>query len=207
LLNFDRIADAQAVHQPFSYFSAEHVLDQKALMTLARDFPIVDGPGLFTLDGLSYGPRFERLIEELRHPFLQRLMEEKFGVDLSDKPLMITVRGFCQQKDGRIHVDSTDKVVTGLLYLNEPNWDKEGGRLRLLRGPDSLDDPIAEVPPNGGTMLVFRRSDVSWHGHEPFEGPRRAVMFNWMRSGAALSKNLLRHRVSAFVKRGLAVGY
>lgn len=207
MLNFDRIAAAPAVHHPFSFFCAGPVLDESMLAGVSADFPDLDGPGLFPLDGLDYGDRFTRLVEELRQPRLRQLMEEKFDVDLSDKPLMITVRGFCQRKDGRIHVDSTDKVVTGLLYLNEPLWTGEGGRLRLLRGPDSLDDSIAEIPPHGGTMLVFRRSDNSWHGHEPFEGPRRALMFNWMRSEAALGKNMLRHKVSAFIKRGLAVGY
>jgi len=207
LLNFDRIAAAPATHQPFSFLCPGPVLDEPALAAVTRDFPALDGPGLFPLDGLEYGTHFAKLVEELRLPRLQRLMEEKFDVDLSDKPLMITVRGFCQPKDGRIHVDSTDKVVTGLLYLNDPQWTNEGGRLRLLRGPDSLDDAIAEIPPDGGTMLVFRRSDTSWHGHAPFEGPRRALMFNWMRSETAWAKNVLRHKVSAFVKRGLAVGH
>lgn len=207
MLNFNRIADAPMVHHPFSFFAAAPVLDEAALAGLSRDFPDLDGPGLFPLDRLDCGPEFAALVEELRQPRLRGLMEEKFDIDLSDKPLMITVRGFCQHKDGRIHVDSTDKLVTGLLYLNEPHWSADGGRLRLLRDPSSFDDPIAEIPPDGGTMLVFRRSDVSWHGHAPFEGRRRAVMFNWMRSGAARGRNLLRHRLSAFVKRGLAVGY
>lgn len=207
MLNFDRIAAASATHHPFSFFAAGPVLDESTLAGVTEDFPDLDGPGLFTLDGLTYGGRFARLVEELRLPRLRELMEKKFEIDLSDKPLMITVRGFCQRKDGRIHVDSTDKVVTGLLYLNNPLWTGEGGRLRLLNGPDSLDDSIAEIPPHGGTMLAFRRSDNSWHGHEPFEGPRRALMFNWMKSEAVLGKNLLRHKVSAFVKRGLAVGY
>jgi len=207
LLNFDRIAAAPAIHQPFSFLCAGPVLDLAALTAVSNDFPALDGPGLFTLDRLDYGSRFARLAEDLQQPRLREIMEEKFDVDLSDKPLMITVRGFCQRKDGRIHVDSTDKVVTGLLYLNDPLWTGEGGRLRLLRGPDSLDDAVAEIPPHGGTMVVFRRSDHSWHGHAPFEGPRRALMFNWMKSGAALGRNLLRHKISAFVKRGLAVGY
>ena len=207
MLNFDRIAAAPATHQPFSFLCADPVLDKPSLAAVTRDFPALDGPGLFPLDGLDYGQHFAKLVEELRLPRLQQLMEEKFDVDLSDKPLMITVRGFCQRKDGRIHVDSTDKVVTGLLYLNDPVWTDQGGRLRLLRGPDSLEDAIAEIPPHGGTMLVFRRSDTSWHGHAPFEGPRRALMFNWMRSESTWAKNVLRHKVSAFVKRGLAVGH
>ena len=70
---------------------------------------------------------------------------------------MITVRGRSDGKDGRIHTDSATKIITLLLYLN-PSWEA-AGRLRLLRGPDDLDDYAAEVPPLAGTMLAFRRSD------------------------------------------------
>ena len=99
-------------------------------------------------------------------------MHERFDVDLSNRPMMITVRGYCQKKDGRIHTDMAAKVVTALLYLND-EWDAPGGRLRFLRGPDDLDDAIAEVPPDGGTLVAFRRSDCSWHGHAPCTGERR----------------------------------
>ena len=75
------------------------------------------------------------------------------------------------------------------------------GRLRLLRDGENIENVIAEVPPNGGTLVAFRRTDNSWHGHLPFEGPRRYVMFNWVRSGAALSRNLTRHRISAKLKQ------
>ena len=127
-------------------------------------------------------------------------MADKYGVDLSDKPLMITVRGRAQKKDGRIHTDSKTKFVTCLLYLNDI-WDESVGRLRMLRKPDTLDDYLVEIPPNGGTLASFRRSDNSWHGHETFEGERRYIMFNWMTSRAALEHDLGRHRLSAKVKR------
>ena len=208
MLDFDRIAGTPATHSPFSYFTTEGVLDRTALAAVAGDFPFLVGSGLYPLSELSYGPAFARLVEDIRQPRLRELMEEKFDIDLSDKPLMITVRGYCQRKDGRIHVDSTDKLVTCLLYLNGLNWVEEGGCLRLLRGPHSLDDAIVELPPDGGRLIAFRRSDNSWHGHEPYEGERRAIMFNWMASGAALKKNLLRHKLSSFAKSfGLATGY
>jgi hypothetical protein len=75
--------------------------------------------------------------------------------------------------------------------------------LRLLRSPTDLDDMIGEVPPDLGTMIAFRRSDKSFHGHEPYEGVRRYVMINWMTNDFAAKRELLRHRVSARAKQAL----
>jgi hypothetical protein len=60
---------------------------------------------------------------------------------------------------------------------------------------------VEEVSPNGGTLLVFRRSDNSWHGHEPFEGPRRAIQMNWVRDEAVVEHEQRRHRFTMFLKR------
>ncbi|MGE0701367.1 MAG: 2OG-Fe(II) oxygenase [Hyphomicrobiaceae bacterium] len=200
MLDLAAIRGAPVTHQPFSFFSVSGVLPQDALGSVIRDFPAIRQPGIFPLEELKGGPSFEALIEDIRGADLEELLEEKLGVELSDLPLMVTVRGHCHRRDGKIHTDSTDKVVTCLLYLNEP-WAEGGGRLRLLRNGTDIDDVITEIPPNGGTLVAFKRSDNSWHGHLPFEGPRRYVMFNWVRSEAALSRNVLRHRVSAGLKR------
>ena len=53
------------------------------------------------------------------------------------------------------------------------SWEQSAGRLRLLRSATDLNDVITEVPPVAGTLLAFKRSDNSWHGHEPFGGERR----------------------------------
>jgi hypothetical protein len=115
---------------------------------------------------------------------------------------MITVRGRCAAKDGRIHTDTPTKLITVLIYFND-QWEASGGRLRLLRSPTDLDDVIGEVPPDLGTMIAFRRSDKSFHGHEPYEGVRRYVMINWMTNDFAAKRELLRHRVSARAKQAL----
>lgn len=200
MLDLDAVRRAHVAQQPFAFFQARDVLDRPALEAIGRDFPEITQAGIFPLEELRPGAAFNALIEDVRGADLERIMEEKLGVDLSGLPLMVTVRGHCARRDGRIHTDSTDKVVTCLLYLNEP-WQGTGGRLRLLRNGTDLDDYIAEIPPDGGTLVAFKRSDNSWHGHLPFEGPRRYVMFNWVRSSAALSRNVLRHRVSASIKR------
>ena len=200
MINLDVISKSKVTHEPFEFFAANSVLDPRDLTAVARDFPKIDKPGIFPLSALEFGPSFGKLIAEIQSPQLAKTIGDKFGVDLTDLPLMITVRGHAQAKDGRIHTDTQDKVVTCLLYLND-TWDDGGGRLRLLRRGDDLEDYVAEIPPNGGAFAAFKVAKNSWHGHKPFAGPRRYVMFNWVRSEAALSRQLGRHKLSALFKK------
>ncbi len=200
MIDFGAIARTEALREPFQFFATENVLSAVDLAAIRRDFPDIRKPGIFPLSELSYGPAFARLIEDIQSRELEDVMAEKYAVDLSDKPLMITVRGQAQKKDGRIHSDTKTKFVTCLLYLNDI-WNEGEGRLRILRKPDDLNDFIAEIPPNGGTLASFLRSENSWHGHEPYVGERRYVMFNWMTSRTALERELGRHRFSAKVKQ------
>jgi hypothetical protein len=172
---------------------------------IREDFPAIADPGLLPVEATLYGHRFGALIRELQSPAVARAFSEKFAIDLAGRPTMITVRGRCQAKDGRIHPDSEAKLVTALLYFNE-TWENQGGRLRLLRSATDLNDVIAEVPPDSGTLVAFKRSDCSYHGHEPYVGVRRYVMINWMASGFAAQRELMRHRLSAQVKRLMPSG-
>jgi len=201
MLNLEAIRSAPVAREPFPHFLVEHVLDAEALRKIRGDFPNITSTGIYPVDELKYGPSFSALIDEIRSSDLQDILSEKLEVPLDGRPLMITVRGNCHRKDGKIHTDSEDKVVTCLLYLNDDAWVGETGRLRLVRSGTNLDDMIAEVPPNGGTLVVFKRTNNSWHGHHPFEGPRRYVMFNWLTSNVALTKNVGRHKLSARLKR------
>ena len=200
MIDFDAIARSEVAREPFPFFTTPDVLGAENLAAIRADFPDIRKPGIFPLSTLSYGPAFARLIDDIRSPDLEEVMSEKYGVDLSDKPLMITVRGRARKKDGRVHNDTKTKFVTCLLYLNEI-WDEGEGRLRMLRRPDDLEDYAAEVPPNGGTFASFLRTENSWHGHKPCVGDRRYVMFNWMTTQAALDNELGRHRFSARVKQ------
>ena len=65
--------------------------------------------------------------------------------------------------------DSRTKVVTVLIYMNG-KWESPRGRLRLLRSSTDLNAVIAEVPPDEGTLLVFRNDENAWHGFEAFDG-------------------------------------
>ena len=205
MLDILAIRQAKAAHQPFSFFQAQ-VLAEENLNQIQADFPAIAKPGVFPVDALQYGPGFASLLSDMQSPELAEAVGQKLGVDLKGLPMMITVRGQAQSKDGRIHTDTKDKVATCLLYLNNA-WDDGGARLRLLRNGEDLEDYITEIPPNGGAFVAFKVSHNSWHGHKPFVGERRSIMVNWLRSEGAHARQLGRHKLSARVKRLLPFFY
>ncbi len=205
LLDLEAFRQASLAREPFFYTVVAGLVEAGDASRILSDFPSIAYPGLLPVEATQYGPRFGELIDELRSDAVARAFSEKFDIDLVGRPTQITVRGRCQEKDGRNHTDSEAKLVTALLYFND-RWEAPGGRLRLLRGPDNLDDSIAEVPPDSGTLVAFRRSDRSFHGHAPFTGIRRYVMINWMASTFAARRELIRHHISARAKRLLSRG-
>ena len=200
MLKLDVLRSTPLERDPFEYVIVKDFVDHQKLKAVLADYPDVPGPGSHPPDGLNISGHFKEFIDELLGPSFQNVVEEKFDVDLANRPTMYTVRGFCRARDGKIHTDSRTKIITVLLYMNE-RWQEDAGRLRLLRGPDNLDDYVAEVPPYGGTLLAFRRSDNSWHGHKPISGPRRAIQLNWVTSQAVVDAEQNRHGFSTRLKR------
>jgi len=200
LLNIDAFRETPLQMEPFEFLTVPGFVKQERIKEILADYPKVDKGGSYPLVALDYGPVFDALCQELRGDALRDAFAKKFDMDLSNRPTTLTVRGRCRPKDGQIHTDSDSKLITVLVYLNE-NWDSDGGRLRLLRSGDSLDDPIAEVPPNAGSMVCFRNRKNAWHGHGSFDGIRRVLQLNWVTDAAAVRQSERRHRRSAFWKR------
>jgi|SRR5215472_11787087 len=199
VLDLDRLRAAPLRHDPFDFVVVENFVHADYLYAAAADFPPLGKHGSFPVNGQHYGPAFARLVSELEGDDLRRAIEEKFAIDLETRPTMITLRGYSDGKDGRIHTDSATKLITLLLYMNE-RWDEEAGRLRLLRRADDLDDFVAEIPPIAGTMVAFRRTANSFHGHHAHVGPRRSIQLNWVTDAAVVRRELARHRWSARLK-------
>jgi len=193
--------DAAAVaREPFAFAMVPHFVRAEAMAAINADYPLVIHPGSFPLPTLKYGPAFAGLMAAIQGPEFRRAVERKLGVDLTGRPTMVTARGVSAARDGQIHTDSRTKLITVLIYMNNA-WESDTGRLRLLRGPHDLDDVIAEVPPDEGTLLVFKNEPHAWHGFHPFEGPRRVIQLNWVTDKGVVWREQLRHRISAFFKR------
>jgi len=199
-LNLSALDATSLSSDPYTHVVVPQIVPADRLQEVITDFPKVPGPGSHPPSELEIKGAFKAIVDELLGDEFRAAVERKFGIELSGKPTMYTVRGFVRQKDGGIHTDSKTKIVTVLLYLNEA-WAPDGGRLRLLRNGTDLDDYAVEIPPIDGNMLIFLRSDSSWHGHKPFEGPRRAIQLNWVTSQDVVDKEQARHRLSTKVKK------
>jgi len=199
-INLDALRAARVTMDPYPYVIVPHFVRDDAMDKIEADYPDVKVPGSLPLPSLTYGPVFDQFMNEIRGPEMTAIIAEKFNIDLSDRPTTITVRGQCRASDGQIHKDSKTKLITVLIYMNG-KWEQPGGRLRLLRSPDNLNDSFAEVPPIQGTLLAFRNQDNAWHGHESFSGPRRAIQLNWVVNQGVVRREQLRHSLSAFLKK------
>jgi hypothetical protein len=186
--------------EPFPYLMVPRFVRPEAIEAINNDFPQIAHHGSFPLPTLAFGPAFQKFMDAIRGPEFTRAVEKKLGIDLSTRPTMVTVRGQSRAADGQIHTDSVTKLITVLIYMNG-KWESPHGRLRLLRSPDNLNDVIAEVPPDEGTLLVFKNQSNAWHGFEAFEGPRRVIQLNWVRDTGVVWREQTRHKISAFFKR------
>lgn len=190
---------------PCEFLVVPGAIRPEALTALAADYPPIEDAGTYPIEALTYGPAFEELWKEVQGPDFRRAMERKFGVDLTDHPIMATVRERCQASDGAIHTDSKTKVITVLFYFNE-SWPHAGGRLRILRSGSDLEDYAAEIPPLAGTLLAFRRSETSFHGHHPFEGRRRMMQLHWVDPKRIARNERKRRTLRWRLKKALRLG-
>ena len=202
-IDVEAVRAATVVADPFPFLMVPGFVKTEAIAAIERDFPRVAHAGSFPLPTLQYGPSFQAFMDAIRGPEFTAAVAGKFGIDLSRRPTMITVRGQSSARDGQIHTDSVTKLITVLIYMNG-KWESPTGRLRLLRSATDLNDVIAEVPPDEGTLLVFKNQPNAWHGFEAFEGPRKVIQLNWVTNARVVWWEQTRHKISAFFKKGKA---
>ena len=198
-LDLKEINQSRVKDDYFPYFTVHKSLYENINSSiLVDDFPDISEGGSFPVN-LNTGQKIKNLIKELEGPEFKQLLEEKFEVNLNNKPVVTTLRGYSRLKDGKIHTDSSTKIITVLLYLNK-DWNQNEGHLRLLKNSENLEDFIEEVPCTFGSMVAFQVTENCWHGFEPYEGKRLSLQLNYI-SSESLGLHILRHRISAFFKK------
>ena len=200
MLNFELIKKAEINSEFYPFFTVQDAfLNKQDHKKIATDFPKINKGGSFPSDSVSYGQSIQSLLDSLEGDQMRNILENKFQVDLQDKPVVSTFRGYSRMKDGKIHSDSKTKIITVLLYLNE-NWDKGSGLLRMLREENNIDNYITEIPASMGSMVAFKVTNNCWHGFIPYEGKRCSIQLNYLYK-EALSQHKIRHKLSSFFKK------
>ncbi|CBL44412.1 conserved hypothetical protein [gamma proteobacterium HdN1] len=199
VLNLDALRNSQVKNDPFPYFTLDHAIKEQDVLEIIRDFPKITDGGSFNLADVNIRPNFDRLLKSVDTPEFRRILTDKFGVNVMHLPMMITLRGYSRQKDGKIHTDSKTKVLTILIYMNE-SWEHATGRLRVLRDGKDIHNYAEEISAGPGQLIAFKVTDNGWHGYIPYEGQRQSIQINFLTGEGASSKHKFFHGLSAKLK-------
>jgi SM-20-related protein len=189
LINLSAVAKARMATDPYPFFIGSGFLDERSVNDLSRDFPPIQKAGFIAVPPSELRGSFRRFVHELESSELAEAVSDRIGIDLDGHRRVTTIRKYSAAKEGPADTDSQAKIAALLVYLNDAWSSSDGGRLRVLHGPDDLDDMAAEIPPTMGSIFGFRRTENSWHGHTPFAGERRVVQVAWLQDAAAPAPN------------------
>jgi len=187
-------------HDPYDYAFIEGVLPMARRDEILADCPVIPHRGTYGVPNLRYGPSFGLVLKDLQSPRFRKIVERKFGVDLSKGyPTMVMMGSTTgHYNEGYAHPDSKHKLFTVLLGFTR-EYPYERGRLRILRSNDR-EDYAFEYPPEYGKMCLFKVSEKSWHGFLPQKSERKSLQFCWVDSKAYAAETYARHALSAWAK-------
>jgi len=196
----EAIRAAELRRDPYDYAFVDNAIDPKWKDEVMADLPDIPYRGSYALPSLNYGPKFADCMNDLLSDRFRHLVEQKFDIDLSDKPASIVMMGATSgaYNEGYAHPDSKHKIITVIAGMSR-EWPYERGRLRVLRSNDR-DDFAFEFPPEFGKLLMFRVCDHSWHGFLPQKGQRMSVQLCYVDSKTYVWRENFRHGLSAFAK-------
>ena len=200
VLKLDELKNATVSSSPYPYFVVENSIVESEVQAVIKDFPKIEQGGSYNIEDVEIKPHFAQLLASVDTPEFRQILTEKFEVDVMKHPMMITLRGFSRQKDGRIHSDSKSKLITILIYLNE-SWDAPTGRLRILNDDKDIHNYVTEINAGPGSLVAFKVTDNGWHGYIPYEGQRQSIQINFLTSEKANAKHKFFHGLSAKVKK------
>jgi len=199
MLDFHKIQNTDVNRQPYPYMVITDSIQKESVDGVIASFPNTSGGGSIPVQLSELDGDFKSLIEDIEGVQLKDIIQEKFSVDLENKPIVTTVRSLMRQKDGRIHTDSKSKIITVLLYLNK-DWPSDDAHLRILNNGKDINDYVEQVRPLAGTMIIFEVTDNCWHGHTPMVGKRLSLQMNYLVSQSSKTKHSFFHNLSKKIK-------
>src|SRR5271165_888691 len=78
---------------PFPHLVVPHFVPPADLAQVVADLPDIANGGSYPPDSLRLGPAAQALMRAMEGPELRQAIAARFGLDLSDAPTMVTLRG------------------------------------------------------------------------------------------------------------------
>ena len=111
-LDYAALQATPVATDPFTHVVVPHFTPPGFLARIQADLPPMASGGSYPPSALTLGPAASSLVRQMEGDAFRQAIAEKFGLDLSGAPTMLTMRGRTREKDGRIHTDSLAKRVT-----------------------------------------------------------------------------------------------
>jgi len=188
MLNMERIRNGRIETRPYRWAAIDGLFSEADAAALVRSFPAdrfkrlweyggkkdyefhareLVGMGATTVSHpRTLSPAWRTLSSELHSREYREAMSSLTGIDLSSAPLEVNAFHYPPGSVHGPHPDLRDKIVTQVLYFNQPWRDEDGGCLAILNS-SSATDIHETVPPRVGNAAVLVRSDDSWHAVTP----------------------------------------
>ena len=111
------LAAMEVRHDPYDYAFVENVMPASMKEEILADSPVIPHRGTYGVPNLRYGPKFDAVLKDLLNPRFRKIVEQKFGVDLSKGyPTMVMMGSTTgHYNEGYAHPDSKHKLFTVLL--------------------------------------------------------------------------------------------
>lgn len=184
MLNLNRIRDARLETYPYDWAAVDGLYGADDASALSRTFPTDRFKRLWEYGGKkdyefharelvgmgatcishpeALSPAWRSLAADFITPQYREAMSSLTGIDLDAAPLEVNVFHYPPGSVHGPHPDLRDKIVTHVLYFNDPWSDDDGGCLAILRSSEAT-DIHRTVAPRVGNSAVLVRSDGSWH--------------------------------------------
>ena len=178
-INIYSIINSKINDNIFPYITLDTFINKEYINNILDNFPKNNLKGSIYISDLILDKHHSNLINEFESNEFKNIISKKLNINLDNAYPYITYRFISSIKDGKIHVDSKDKLITILLYLN-PNWDNKNGKLRLLYNKYDIDNYIDEISPIANSCLIFKVTDNCWHGYNTYVGKRQSIQINYI---------------------------
>lgn len=196
-INTKKILKSKVNNQIFPYLKIDNFLNKNIIRNILINFPKLKINGSIHISNLNLDIHHKKLINELKSDEFKKIISNKFNINLNDSYCFITYRFASSKNDGKIHVDSKDKIMTILLYLNS---DSNISNLRLLKDNSNINNYFDEIPSSVNSGIIFKVTDNCWHGYVPYIGQRFLIQINFIDGYYNYKKYIIRHSLSYFIK-------